>query len=151
ANLLKMVRAAFPVHTQTDENHHWMIAVIGEATIVWARRSRGSWTDEEQWAWLLASEARVRWHARAAPALPCLAEAARDARRLTHDFSNSLTGIMGFTELSLAHAPAESMLHRYLTEVLQAARDGAAWVRRLHLFCRRAPSRCWPTVLSGAL
>src|SRR5260370_31696880 len=67
--------------------------------------------------------------------------------RLSHEFGNYLTGIMGFTELSLAQVPADGLLHRYLQEVLQAAKEGAEWIRRLHLFCQRNPTKPWPTPL----
>lgn len=68
--------------------------------------------------------------------------------RLTHDFGNYLTGIMGFAELSASQAAPEGLLNRYILEVLQAARSGAAWVRRLHLFCRRGQTAPWPTALA---
>jgi len=42
-------------------------------------------------------------------------------------------------------------LNRYLQEVLQAARDGAEWIHRLHLFCRRSAARAWPTLLASVL
>jgi CheY-like chemotaxis protein/anti-sigma regulatory factor (Ser/Thr protein kinase) len=67
--------------------------------------------------------------------------------RLSHEFGNYLTGVMGFTELSLAQVPADGLLHRYLQEVLQAAKEGAEWIRRLHLFCQRNPTKPWPTPL----
>ncbi len=71
--------------------------------------------------------------------------------RLSHEFGNYLTGIMGFTELSLAQVPADSLLHRYLQEVLQAAKECAEWIRRLHLFCQRNTPKSWPTPLSCIL
>jgi CheY-like chemotaxis protein/anti-sigma regulatory factor (Ser/Thr protein kinase) len=71
--------------------------------------------------------------------------------RLSHEFGNYLTGIMGFTELSLAQVPADGLLHCYLQEVLQAAKEGAQWIRRLHLFCQRNPPKFWPTPLSCVL
>ena len=67
--------------------------------------------------------------------------------RLSHEFGNYLTGVMGFTELSLAQVPADGLLHRYLQEVLQAAKEGAEWIRRLHLFSQRNPTKPWPTPL----
>ncbi|MSQ95291.1 MAG: hypothetical protein EXR98_12140 [Gemmataceae bacterium] len=71
--------------------------------------------------------------------------------RLSDDFGNYLTGIMGFTELSLLHVDSESALRRFLQEVLEAAEHGADGTRRLHLFCRRNPMNGWPTLVSSAL
>src|SRR2546425_600277 len=67
-----------------------------------------------------------------------LEQAAVVTSRLSHDFGNFLTGIMGFTELSLSQAPLDSTLHKYLDEVLQSAKQGADWIRRLQGFCRRS-------------
>src|SRR5436190_832301 len=46
-----------------------------------------------------------------------LEETAQLVSRLTHDFNNVLTGILGFTELSQSQAPAGSLLATYLKEV----------------------------------
>jgi len=80
-----------------------------------------------------------------------LEQAAVITSRLSHDFGNYLTGIMGFTELSLSQAPLDSTLHRYLEEVLDSARQGADWIRRLHGFCRRSAVAAWPTQLASVL
>ena len=80
-----------------------------------------------------------------------LEQSAMVTSRLSHDFGNYLTGIMGFTELSLSQATADTPLHRFLTEVLQSAREGADWIRRLHLFCRRGASEAWPCLLTSVL
>ncbi len=66
-----------------------------------------------------------------------LEDAAVVARRLAHDFGNVLTSILGFTELSLALAPDETPLRRYLTEVQRGAKQGALLTDRLRLFARR--------------
>ena len=66
--------------------------------------------------------------------------AAAVARRLSHEFGNILTGILGFSELSLTqNVPAESALHRYLMEVYRGAQAGAAFTHQLRLFSRRHP------------
>ncbi len=67
--------------------------------------------------------------------------------RLAHDFGNVLTGILGFTELSLAQLPADSLPGRYLREVWQSAQQGAQWVNQLQLFSRRTPPPFWPAHL----
>jgi CheY-like chemotaxis protein/anti-sigma regulatory factor (Ser/Thr protein kinase) len=80
-----------------------------------------------------------------------LEQAAIITGRLAHDFGNFLTGILGFTELSLSQAPADSTQRRFLQEVLQSAQNGATWIHRLQLFCRRSAGPCWPTHLAGVL
>jgi CheY-like chemotaxis protein len=71
--------------------------------------------------------------------------------RLCHDFGNYLTGIMGFTELGLTQAEPDSIQQRFLNEVLQSAKQGADWIRRLHLFCRRGGGPIWPSLLSSVV
>jgi signal transduction histidine kinase/ActR/RegA family two-component response regulator len=69
-----------------------------------------------------------------------LESAAAVARRLAHDFGNILTGILGFSELSLTqNVQVDSALHRYLMEVYRGAQAGAAFTHQLRLFCRRHP------------
>ncbi len=80
-----------------------------------------------------------------------LEQAAAITGRLAHDFGNYLTGILGFTELSISHASADTPQFRYLQEVLQSAQQGAAWIHRLQLFCRRNAGPTWPTCLPTLL
>ena len=80
-----------------------------------------------------------------------LEQAAIITGRFAHDFGNYLTGILGFTELSLAQASADSPQRRFLQEVLQSAQNGATWIHRLQLFCRRSAGPTWPTHLAGVL
>jgi signal transduction histidine kinase/ActR/RegA family two-component response regulator len=62
------------------------------------------------------------------------------AGRLAHDFGNVLTGILGFSELSLGLAiPSTSLLHGYLSEVQRGAQSGALFTHQLRLFARRRP------------
>ncbi len=54
--------------------------------------------------------------------------------KLAHDFGNVLTGILGFTELSLGQRVAPgSALHNYLGEIHRGAKGAAAWTRLLQL------------------
>ncbi len=78
-------------------------------------------------------------------------QAATVASKLCHDFGNYLTGIMGFTELSLQQAPPGGTLQRFLGEVLQSAHAGADWIQRLHRFCRRLNFPGWPAGLELAI
>src|SRR5262245_5936828 len=71
--------------------------------------------------------------------------------RLAHDFVNILTGILGFTELTLAQRAPETLPHRYHKEVQQSATNGAAWIHKLQLFGRRIRPTFWPTTLGTVL
>ena len=154
ADLLKRIRASIGALPHLDDSGVWLISGVDETQLAWVRRARQrAFSDTEQWTWMLASQTLIRWRAQSTPALlnRRLEEAAVVTGRLTHDFGNYLTGIMGFTELSLSQAPADGLLHRYLQEVLQASRRGASWIHRLHLFCRRGTPQPWPTFLSTIL
>jgi signal transduction histidine kinase len=76
-----------------------------------------------------------------------LEQVAQVAGRLAHDFSNVLTGILGFSELALNQMPADSTSRRYIRESWESAQRGAEWIQKLHLFCRRGPTQPPPTPL----
>src|SRR5207253_5621549 len=78
-------------------------------------------------------------------------EAASVASRLSHDFGNLLTPILGFSELALSQVAAGTLAHRYLTEVWEVARGGADWLKKLNFFCRRTVPEFTPAGLPGAL
>jgi signal transduction histidine kinase len=120
------------------------------AWVLWVEDAgRAAWTDAEAAALALAGAALARLLA--GPAAPRWAEqldrasrqqrletAAAVTRRLAHDFSNVLTGILGFTEMALAQqAPANTPLYSYLQEVHRAAQGGAQLTQQLHLLSRR--------------
>src|SRR2546430_1789162 len=47
-------------------------------------------------------------------------------------------GILGFTELSLAHpSPGAALVHSYLNEIYRSAQNGAQLTQQLRLFSRR--------------
>src|SRR5262245_53524568 len=66
-----------------------------------------------------------------------LEEFAPIARRLSHDFDNILTGIMGFSELALAQLDNNSPARPFVEEILHAARQGTAMTGQLRWFSRR--------------
>ncbi len=67
-----------------------------------------------------------------------LEQAAALTRRLAHDFGNVLTGILGFSELALAHPqPVSGPLYRFLDEIYRSAQAGANLTHQLQLFSRR--------------
>lgn len=155
AELRERIRNSQSAEIHADQGHAWLITRIGgEALVAWARRSGARhFSETDRWTWLFAGAALARWCSldALAPLQRRLEESAVVTGRLTHDFGNYLTGILGFTELSVSQVAADSLLYRYLQEVLQGARHGADWVRRLHQFCRRGSTATWPTMLSNVL
>ncbi len=117
-----------------------------------ARRS--DWTAAEAGALTLAGQTLERWLAsgeRSAPWLEQLERrrgqqrleiVAQVTRRLAHDLGNVFTGILGFTELSLAHpAQGNAQLQSYLNEIHRSAQAGAGLTHQLRLFSRRQAGR----------
>jgi signal transduction histidine kinase len=161
ADLLQRLRASSCAESHCDDSGAWLISLLwepinGEPQLVWAHRTgKNGWTDADRWSWMFASQALLR--RRMPPANASMQNrhrlelAAHVTGRLSHDFGNYLTGILGFTELSLTQAPVDGILHRFLQEVLQSAKHGAEWIRRLHLFCRRNALPSWPTPLKNVL
>ncbi len=158
--LLKRVSCCWTAQVHADGEGEWLICLVaepgGEGRLAWAYRAgKGGWTDTEKLLWMFAAQALVRWlhqnGAGTAAQQRRLEYAAVLTSRLSHDFGNYLTGIMGFTELSLSQAPLDSTLHRYLQEVLDSAKQGADWIRRLHGYCRRSAAQAWPTQLASVL
>jgi signal transduction histidine kinase/CheY-like chemotaxis protein len=74
-----------------------------------------------------------------------LEEAAVVVGQLAHDFNNVLTGILGFTELSLGQLEPGSTPHQFVTEAFQAAQQGTHLVNQLSLFSKRNLSRPQPS------
>jgi signal transduction histidine kinase/CheY-like chemotaxis protein len=68
--------------------------------------------------------------------------------RLSHDFSNILTGILGFTELSLGQLAPDASCKPYLNEVHQAALQGTKLVGRLSQLSRRGSQPVVPAPLA---
>src|SRR5262249_40427810 len=68
--------------------------------------------------------------------------------RLAHDFGNILTGVLGFSELTLTRLAGDSPPPQYVQEVWQAAQRGAQWVHQLQLASRRTVPAFCPTALA---
>lgn len=71
--------------------------------------------------------------------------------RLAHDYGNVLTGVLGFTELSLAQIQPGTAPHRFLTEAHDAAQQGVRLTNRLKQFGRRTPTSRKPTALADVV
>jgi signal transduction histidine kinase/CheY-like chemotaxis protein len=136
----------------------------GLGWLLWLEHpTRLAWDDDAAVGLALAAQALVRRHPversprwaqqldRAERQLR-LETAAQTAGRLAHDFGNVLTGILGFSELSLAQRPgADAPLFRYLREIHQAAQTGAHLTQQLRQFSRRAAAAVRPCDLKAVV
>jgi signal transduction histidine kinase len=131
----------------------------GRTRLLWIEEPAGRvWNDAEKAALLLAGQVlgrRIPAEAPASSSLPTLdqnhlqqrlLDAAVMSGRIAHAFDNVLTGILGFTELTLSMA-TDATLQQYLGEVLQAAQSGIQLTQQLHLFNRCAASGAGPVRL----
>jgi signal transduction histidine kinase len=119
------------------------------------------WSDSDKACLALAGQ--ILWRiGLMADRQPCRAEslaelderlqrAAHVASRLSHDFGNLLTSVLGFSELALNQVEQGTLAHRYVNEVWDVARGGAEWLKKLNFFCRRSPAAFTPVSLLGAL
>lgn len=73
------------------------------------------------------------------------------ARRLAHAYSNVLTSVLGFVELGIGQAPANSTLRRYLDVALRGAQQGATLSQRLRLLGSRTTLTAGGVSLLSAL
>ena len=60
---------------------------------------------------------------------------------IAHDFNNILSGIVGYTELSLALVKEEGTLRKYLLELAQAGKRATGLVRQILTFTRRGEGK----------
>lgn len=58
---------------------------------------------------------------------------------IAHDFNNILTGILGYSELCLNQAPADSELHERLQSIITFSRRGADLIKQLLIFSKKVP------------
>ena len=77
-----------------------------------------------------------------------LEEAAIVVGRLVHDFNNVLTGILGFTELTLSQLAPNSASYDYINGAFQAAQQGTQLITQLSLFSKRSKARSQPADLA---
>jgi signal transduction histidine kinase len=157
-----------PSPVALEANGSWLITSVWvpqfDPGLLWLEAGpRRPWTAGDQAAFCLAGEALGRCATarldtndrRRSAERDCLQRrmenTAQVTGRLAHDFGNILTGILGFAELSLSLAPADSPQRKYLSEVVQSAQHGANWVRKLQVFSRRSRPKgaCRLPVLIG--
>lgn len=57
---------------------------------------------------------------------------------IAHEFNNSLTAVLGFSELALPLVPANSKVHRHIQQVITAGRKSRELVHQLLTFSRQS-------------
>lgn len=153
-----------------NANGSWLACQVweprfGEPLLAWLWHvGRHTWSAEEAAALPLAGqmlarcliqEGGIEGGAALAWQVACarrhLTQAAAITSRLSHDVGNVLTGILGFAQLAQQVMPTHASARAFLQEVVESAQRGAAWVHKLHLFCRRTSQPVWPTVLTALL
>jgi signal transduction histidine kinase/ActR/RegA family two-component response regulator len=150
---LRVARTAITLSRQ--EGGSWLVSGAGwpedVAAVLWLEDGQKThWDDSIAAALVLAGQVvlrglsaagdRPRWaqQLERRQQQMRLAQVAHVTRRLTHDFGNVLTGILGFTELALAQPlPESSPLRSYLTEVHRSTQLGSQLIQQLRLFGRR--------------
>ena len=63
---------------------------------------------------------------------------------IAHELNNSLTGVLGFSELALALIPAETKAHRHLIQVITAGRKAREVAQRIRRAIDHASSYSIP-------
>lgn len=131
----------------------------GHCRVLWLEEPPGRiWTDAEKASLLLAGSVLGRYlpipaddlrlaHLNQGQVQQRLQDAAVMSGRVAHAFDNILTGIVGFSELTLTQT-TDAILQQYLGEVLQAAQAGIQLTQQLHLFNRCAVRGSGPTRLA---
>lgn len=153
------------VETEVTDGRHCLVSLMPmpgrEPGAVWLERLHaGEWPAADRTLLTLLGQllARTDLFARQPGAtidetrlVQRLADAAVIAGRMAHDFDNILTGIMGFTELTMSSLDPKSQEHQFLTEVSQSAARGERFSQELHLLSRSGQTRPHPYGVAQAV
>lgn len=139
------------------EGQRFLCCPAGEDRVLWLEAASGAtWTEEETAALTLIGLALARRLALDEPGggprggQQRLEDAVLVARRLAHVYSNVLTSIYGFVEMSLAQAPPNSTLKRYLDVAFRGAQQGVTLTQRLRLLgCKATAASVGVSLLPG--
>jgi signal transduction histidine kinase len=155
------------MEVQLGDGTFWLIASVRQASATWilwlTSNQPRDWTQADKSCLAVAAECLVQRFLAGTEAAQWLSRRERlqlqeginrtaaVTRRLTHDFCNILTSISGFAELALLNMRADSPDRRFVSEVLESARQGARWSQKLQLFSLDRPQRFLPTSLVAML
>ncbi len=137
------------------------VAVAGRGLgVVWAERPDTAW-DEFQRSYLILTAQVLERAAALTPWLgpvpdphrlqQRLSDAAIIAGRMAHDFDNILTGIIGFSDLTLPLLPGGSPAVNYVTEIAKVGQRGIQFTQQLHQLSRSGQVKGTPGSVALAL
>jgi signal transduction histidine kinase/ActR/RegA family two-component response regulator len=152
--LIQAAKATLALPVQYGENTTGLMAVDTQLDnvgwLLWVEAPREHvWTDAERAALVLVvqaigrrkrgSDSSPRWAKQLDRALRLrrLEDAAVVTRRLSHDFGNVLTGILGFTELTMSQLAPTNSAFPFVKELYEAVQHGTRMTDHLRLFSRR--------------
>lgn len=131
------------------------------AGLIWAERNDNSpWSDDDRNYLKLSARLIERSPALAVLLGPAvdperlsqrLADAAVIAGRMAHEFDNILTGIIGFSDLSLPLLPAGSQAAKYSDEISKVGQRGILFTQQLHELSRSGHAKPQPGSVPVAL
>jgi signal transduction histidine kinase len=137
--------------------HDYLCAASGPDRLLWVERtSPADWSAEEEASLHLVAMALERRSGSGGAAPTCpgqqrLEDTVLVARRLAHVYSNVLTSVLGFVEMSLTQVPAHSTLKRYLDVAFRGAQQGVQLTQRLRLLGCKATAASQGASLLPAL
>lgn len=67
---------------------------------------------------------------------------------IAHDFNNILSGIMGYTELSMSMVKEQPRVYQHMEQVMAAAKRAGDLVKQILTFCRKAQQETRPIAMA---
>jgi len=129
--------------------------------VVWAERASGQpWSDADRAYLALIGKTMERAPAVAAVIGPILdpdklytrlGDAAVIAGRMAHDFDNILTGIIGFSDLTLPMLPSGSQSASFVAEIGKVGQRGISFTQQLHQLSRSGQVKPQPATVLVAV
>jgi signal transduction histidine kinase len=129
--------------------------------VVWADRPAGQpWTDADRAYLTLTGKAMERSPALVSAIGPVLdpdklcvrlADASVIAGRMAHDFDNILTGIIGFSDLTLPMLPQGSQAASFVAEIGKVGQRGIQFTQQLHQLSRSGQIKPQPATILVAV
>lgn len=131
------------------------------AGVLWAERGANEpWTEADRNYLRLSARLIERSPALAAQLGPTidperlqqrLADAAIIAGRMAHDFDNILTGIIGFSDLSVPLLPTGGLPAKYVGEISKVGQRGIQFTQQLHQLSRSGQGKPQPGSVTQAV
>jgi len=129
--------------------------------VVWLERATAeSWSDADKHYLVLSAKlierspallSRIGQTVNSERLQQRLHDASIIAGRMAHDFDNILTGIIGFSDLSVPLVPSGSQVARYLGEIAKVGQRGIAFTQQLHQMSRAGQTKPLPGNIAVAV